>query len=123
MHVVSVDRAQRMLDLRVEGFLTVDEVASSARDVHEAIARLGGDPKDHVTLYDLSAASVASADVIASFRDFMANPVYQPVLGRRIAFVSGSALVTMQLKRVGKDKSEISIFPDRASAVDWLLAA
>lgn len=123
MHVVSTNLGQRLLSVTASGFLVADEVAAAARDVHAAIARMGGDAKDHVTLYDLTAVDVQSADVVALFRDFMANPAYQGLLGRKIAFVSGSALLTMQLKRVQQDLPGIALFSDRTAAINYLLAA
>lgn len=97
-------------------------MAAIAREIHNAIALLGGDSSDHVTLYDLSAVSVASADVIALFRDFVTNEMHRSMLGRKMAFVSASALVTMQLRRVGQDMPQISIFAGQPMAMEWLLA-
>lgn len=123
MGSVNVDRARRLLTVTTTGFVSAEEVAAIAREIHDAIALLGGDSSDHVTLYDLSAVSVASADVIALFRDFVANELYRSMLGRKMAFVSASALVTMQLRRVGKDMPQISIFACQTMAMKWLLAS
>ncbi len=120
MLVVNTNRSRRMLTLTASGFLSLDDVTSGAQGIHDGIAELGGDPQDHVTLYDLSAVDVASQDVVLLFRDFMANPAYASMLGRKIAFVTGSSLFTMQLRRVAKDVGQIEIFTERLSATRWL---
>ena len=123
MRFVTVDRVRRTLTVTTSGFVPADEVAAIAREVHEAIALLGGRSDDHVTLYDLSAVSVAAAEVVALFREYVANEAFQTLLGRRMAFVSTSALLTMQLRRVARDMPQIQIFSDRAAAMEWLLSA
>ena len=123
MHLVSVNRGQRLISVTMSGFVSPTAITAAAADLHDAIHRLGGDPGDHRTLYDLSAVEIAEADVVSQFRAYFAEPEYAPIQARKVAFVTPSALFTLQLKRVQQTRDTIRTFADRPTALTWLLAA
>lgn len=123
MHKVVVNRAQALVSVTAEGFVDDAELAQAAADLHRAIRSLGDQVGRHVTLYDLSGLKVASPATLQRFASYWTDPAVAPLLARRVALVSGSPMVTLQLARVEKVRDTIRVFEDRRTAMAWLLAA
>lgn len=120
MHKVVVNRAQALVSVTASGFVDAAGLAAAAAALHAGIRSLGDRAGKHVTLYDLSELKVASAAVLDRFAAYWSNP--EVALGRRIALVSASPLVTQQLERVSKGRDTLRVFADRREALAWLLA-
>lgn len=123
MHLVSVNRGQRLVSMTISGFVHPAEVAAAATDLHAAIRRLGGEQGTHVTLYDLSNVDIAGAETIAQFRNYFVEPRFASIWARKVALVTQSALFALQLKRVRQERTNIRTFASRSGALTWLLAA
>jgi hypothetical protein len=122
-HKVSVDRATNLVLVQVSGFFTAEGVGTAGEAVREAIRGLGDAAGKHVTLYDFSDVQIAASDAIDAFKAALANPAYQNLRARRIAFVTRSALATLQIKRMRAVREDLEIFEDKPAAIRWLRAA
>ena len=119
MHRIAIDRNQAMVSLVLAGFFSLDDVTSAAADLHAAIRSLGSRMGMHVTLYDMSDLQVAAAPVLERFGRYFSDPAMKPLWARRVAIVSNSALVQMQMQRICRDN--MRVFAMRTDAVTWLL--
>ena len=122
MHKVTVDRIQAMVSMTAGGFFGEAEMLAAAVDLHAAIRSLGDRAGRHVTLYDLTALQVVPPPVVDRFTRYFTDSYMQPLWARRVAMVSRSPLVALQIERVRKVTDIIRVFDDRAAAVRWLLA-
>ncbi|MEI9853089.1 MAG: STAS/SEC14 domain-containing protein [Sphingomonas sp.] len=122
MHSVSLDRARKLLEVRMSGFVSLEDARAAAEELQNAIRSLGADAGHHLTLYDLSEVPIAPAETMALLQDTFANPRFRGLWARKVAFVTSSALGRLQLRRLERAEGELEIFDDRQSALAWLLA-
>lgn len=122
-HVVSISRCNGIVNLRLQGWFDRADADRAAADLHTAIRLLGRGPRGHCTLYDMRGLAVASSDTLAYFQTFFVDPRYASIWVRKVALVSGSALLRLQLQRIQAIRNSIAVFEDRGDAVAWLLAA
>lgn len=120
MHRISVDRAHAMVCMTASGYFSVEATEAAAADLHSAIRSLGSRAGEHVTLYDYTDVAVVSPAVLERFAQYFTAPEMRPLLARKVAFVSGSTLLTMQIQRIQRDN--MRLFATRGEAAAWLLA-
>ncbi|WP_425230303.1 hypothetical protein [Sphingomonas sp.] len=122
MHKVVVDRTHALVCMTADGFFGEADVEAAAADLHAAIRSLGDRAGRHVTLYDLAALKVAPTAVLAKFAHYFSDPSFAPLWACRVALVSTSPLVQLQMERVCAAKPNIRGFTGRREAIAWLLA-
>lgn len=122
MHRVTVDRVQAMVCMTAAGFFDEAGLLAAAADLHAAIRSLGTRAGRHVTLYDLSALQVVPPPIVDRFTRYFTDAYMQPLWARRVALVSGSPLVALQIERVRRVSDTMRVFDNRREAVVWLLA-
>lgn len=109
---------RNLLDVRMAGFFTLDDVARYRAAITTASRELGGDPGRQIMLCDISGMRIQSQDVVEAFRQNMADPVYGR---RRVALVVTATLARSQAQRaVGR--REARMFTSRADAETWLFS-
>ncbi|KQT32417.1 hypothetical protein ASG29_11560 [Sphingomonas sp. Leaf412] len=121
MYKVVVDRSHAMVNVVAEGFVTEAEIGEAAGALHGAIRSLGERAGSHVTLYDFARLDIASPKVLARFATYFTDPIYSAIWARRVALVTGSPLVHLQMARVRSDRVNLRVFDDRRAAIAWLL--
>lgn len=121
-HTITVDRALKLLDVRMTGFPTPEDVSWIGEEVRAAVRSLGSDAGQHVTLYDVSTIAVVSAATIETLKETLDNPAVRELWARKVAYVVGSALGRLQLQRIREVRSDLGIFDTREEALDWLLS-
>ena len=109
MYSIAVDRERRIVCATMSGFFSEEEVAAFARDEQAAAASLGCPSGQFGLLIEGSGGLIQSQDVAAAFRALMAD---LPLKAGRIAMVTGSALLKLQLRRM--------ITSDRAAVFDTM---
>lgn len=120
MHRITVDRSHLMVCMVASGFFTMEQLERAAADLHAAIRALGPHVGQHVTLYDYTGAKVVPGPVLERLGRYFTDAYMQPLWARRVAFVTASALVSMQLVRIQREN--MRLFTDRREATNWLLA-
>lgn len=120
-HSITVDRASKLIDVRMTGFPTPEDIAWIGEEVRAAVRSLGGDAGKHLTLYDVSAITVVSPATIAAVKETFDNPAVRPLWSRRIAYVVGSALARLQMQQIREVRTDLAVFDNRADALAWLL--
>ncbi|UZK65676.1 hypothetical protein [Sphingomonas sp. M1-B02] len=121
MQTINVDRARKLVDVRLTGFLSPEDVAWTGEEVRAAIRTLGDDVGKHVTLYDVSEIQVAPAATVEALQRTFTNPTVRTMWARKVAFVTPSALTRLQVQRLREAREDIGIFENRAQAIEWLL--
>lgn len=121
MHTVRVDLVRKLVEVKLVGFFAADQVAPVAVAVRDAIRSLGKAAGQHSTLYDVSEADISPGSTIAAIAAAFADPAFDAVRARRVAFVSPSALARMQIQRLRSGREDIAIFAAREAAIAWLL--
>ena len=122
VQTIHVDHANKLVDVRLSGFFSAEDVGWTGEELRAAVRTLGENIGAHVTLYDVSDALVAPPETVEALKQSFANPAVRPLWARKVAFCASSALVRMQLKRLQQVRADIGVFEDRASALKWLLA-
>ncbi|WP_066800299.1 hypothetical protein [Sphingomonas soli] len=118
---IRVDRAHKLIEVRIGGFVTPEDASWLGEQVREAVRSFGDDIGQHLTLYDTSDVPVVPPATIELLQQTFANPTVRQIWARKIAFVVGTALTRLQAQRLREVRPDIGIFDDRKSAIDWLL--
>lgn len=120
-HWITVDRARKLVDLRLEGLLSPEDVAWIGEEVRAAILALGDDVGKHVTLYDASGVQVVPQATVELLKHTFDNPAVRALWARKVAFVVTTALARLQVQRLKEIRPDVGIFDDRETAIAWLL--
>lgn len=115
---IAIEPLKKLLRVTLTGFLSVDNIGQYVAAKNAALARLGAAPNQHVTLCDVSKCLIQSQDVALEFQKMIGDPRY---MSRRIAFVTGSSLARMQVRRL-LTRSGGSCFDTVREAETWLLS-
>ncbi len=115
---IRLNRDRNLLDVRLGGFFTLDDVARYRSAITAASRELGGDPGQQIMLCDISDMRIQSQDVVEAFRQNMADPLYAR---RRVALIVTATLARTQAQRaVGR--REARMFTSRVDAEAWLFS-
>ncbi|WP_213982430.1 STAS/SEC14 domain-containing protein [Sphingomonas sp. dw_22] len=121
-HWITVDRARKLVDLRLEGLLSPEDAAWIGEELRAAIRTLGDDVGKHVTLYDASGVQVVPQATVNLLKSTFDNPAVRALWARKVAFVVTTALARRQVQRLKEVRADVGIFDDRETAIAWLLA-
>ena len=115
MYSIDVDRGRRIVRAHLSGFFTSEEVAAFAREEQAAAASLmpGG---VFGLLLDATGATAQAQDIVAAFHGLFHD---LPIKAARIAVVTNSALLTIQLRRMS-DPARTRVFEAVGAAAAWL---
>lgn len=105
-----------LLQVTLLGFFEPDDIAALRLDLIGAIASLRCPAGEHLSLYDVRECKIQSQQVVQAFR---AMSDRRGLVARRIAVVTGSSLMKMQIPRILVDR-ESACFDDPATARAWL---
>ncbi len=123
VQTIHVDRANKLVDVRIGGFVAPEDASWLGEEVRAAIRALHRETGEHVTLYDVTGLSIAPASTIEMVKCMFAHPEVRLLWARKVAIVTESALARLQMQRLRDARSDIAIFDARADAIEWLLAA
>jgi hypothetical protein len=118
---IEIDRSRDLIRIRMGGLFTLDDIAAFLEARRRAHAELGCAPNQHLTLNDLRTMKIQSQEVVAAFRDMLADPAFR---SRRLAFVAAQTLARSQLVRAlgGRDARDARFFDYIEDAEAWLFA-
>jgi hypothetical protein len=116
-HSINVDPSTSTVTITVTGFFDQPALMRLVADREEAYKKLRCPPNQHVTLCDVSDCALQSQDMVAGFRQMIADPRRR---SRRLAFVVGSSLARMQIRRMIAGRDDVLCFVDRNEAAAWL---
>lgn len=117
MYSITVDHAQRIVSARLWGFFGTEEVQAFARDEQAAAASLGCPSGTFGLLLETPGGMLQTQEVVVAFQRLLAE---LPLKAGRVAIVSESALLKMQLRRIMTGE-RTGVFDDRAAALDWIV--
>ena len=115
---IEIDRSRDLIRIRMGGLFTLDDIAAFLEARRRAHAELGCAPNQHLTLNDLRTMKIQSQDVVAAFRNMLADPAFR---SRRLAFVAAQTLARSQLMRA-LDGRDARFFDYIEDAEAWLFA-
>jgi len=113
---ITIDRQRGLLRIVLGGFFSLDDVARYSAAKNAALQKLGCGRNQHLTLCDVSACVLQSQEIVAAFQKMTDDPRYR---SRRLAFVSGSSLSRMQIRRI-LTRDAAACFSNVAEAEAWL---
>jgi hypothetical protein len=119
---VDVERAQRLVFVRVAGVPSPEDIGWIAEEVRAAILSLGTDAGNHRTLYDVRGVHVlpqVTADYV--LKDFADTERTQ--WAHRLAFVASTMLTRLQIRRIVEVRPGAMLFDDVEAARAWLLGS
>ena len=120
MFEVETNHSERLIFLRMEGVLSVDEAHACAAAKEAAVESLGP-PYVHSTLVDIRDLRLQAQEIFAIFTNFVATTKHK---SRRIAIVGGEGTARMQFRRVAERaplRDDMRFFTEVGEARDWLL--
>ena len=113
---MAIEPRRCLLRVTMSGFFALEDVAALEADRCRALDRLGCARNQHFTLVDVSACKLQPQDVVRAFQSALAKPRY---MSRRIAFVTGSSLARMQVRRM-LTRDDADFFDTVEAAEAWL---
>jgi hypothetical protein len=115
---ITIEPRRKLMRITLEGFFALENVAELVAEKALALARLGCARNQHYTLVDVSACKLQPQNVVIAFQTALADP---RVMSKRIAFVTGSSLARMQVRRmIARDDADF--FDSVTAAEVWLFA-
>jgi hypothetical protein len=121
MFEVETNHSERLIILRMEGVLSIDEAHACAAAKEAAVDRLGPPYDAHSTLLDIRELRLQPQEIFAIFTSFVATTKHK---SRRIAIVGGEGTARMQFRRVAERaplRDDMRFFTEVDEARDWLL--
>jgi hypothetical protein len=116
MYSITVDRPRRIVCVTMSGFFSAEEVSAFARDEQAAAASLQCPSGQFGLLLQAGGGMTQSQDVVAAFQALMID---LPLKAGRIAIVSGSALLKLQLRRI-MTSERTGVFDTTDDARAWI---
>ena len=120
MYRITTDLAKAIIEVKVEGFWSVDQVETFARDFAAQVARVALTGKRQAVLYDYTDITIQSQVVIGMLQDMARADDYK---SRRVALYSSGRMAVLQARRVAASSERFAVFDDRRAALAWLAAA
>jgi hypothetical protein len=117
MYTIAVDGRRRLVEVAINGFWTPEVFAAYAADLQRAIAKIPPSAEGHVTLADVSNASIQPQQLVEAFQRFIGRGD-RP--SRRIALYTDAVLPRMQCKRISGGNPNVQVFATREEAEAWL---
>lgn len=122
MFKIILDRPGSLVFVRIRGFLEADDVASIIAETRKAGQSLGAGARPYDLLCDLTDTKVGSLAASDRFRDLINDDSTQHLWARRVAYVTPSALLRLQITPACARRPDIRIFDARRPALAWLQA-
>ena len=115
---IRTDTDRSIVRIAMAGFFAPGDVAGFLAAREAAHARLTCPPNQHCTINDIREIKIQAQDVVAAFRDVLADPAYR---SRKLAFVIAPTLARTQLTRAIGSRS-VRMFDSPEAAEAWVLA-
>lgn len=116
MYEITTEPHRKLVDLKLIGKLTREQVAQLYRDEHRAILEMGCRPGDHLCIVDLTACSLQLQEVAQAFQ----SEIKSHGGARRLAIFTGAALARMQARRIARERADVAISETRHEVEAWL---
>jgi hypothetical protein len=115
-YTVTIDPRLGLLRITLGGFFELTDVEALETEKKAALVQLGRQRNGHLTLVDVSECKLQAQTVFGAFQSAIGDPRY---MARRLAFVTGSSLVRMQVRRM-TSRDNMAFFTTIADAEAWL---
>ncbi|CAN5293649.1 hypothetical protein BH11PSE5_BH11PSE5_30160 [soil metagenome] len=119
MFEVSNDLRQRLITVRLSGFLTLPEVDDFFAEEQRQAQASGYRSNDFLLLVEAEGSVIQSQDIVTSIIEHIARA---PLRARRVAVVREGTMTKLQTQRMLANRENASIFGERSDALNWLLA-
>ncbi|WP_156025747.1 hypothetical protein [Sphingomonas phyllosphaerae] len=108
--------AQRILSVRVEGNLSLNDVEELKTAQRSAIDLVGWLVQEYSLIVDITDAKIQDTSVASALDKLRTDPSLEP---SRLAFVHGSSPAKLQVRRLATQRGD-GVFETSAEARDWL---
>ncbi len=120
MYRITTDLAKAIIEIKLEGFWSLDQVDQLSRDLAAQAARVALTGRRQAVLYDYTDVTIQSQDVIGVLQGMARNDDFK---SRRVALYSAGRMAVQQARRVAAASDRFAVFDNRGAALDWLAAA
>lgn len=117
MYAIKADMNSAIIEVRVDGFLTPDDIKAFHAEMMREVRAMRLQGKRQSILYDYTDAVIQSQEVVAALKDLADSDAFA---SRRVALYSGGQLARMQATRIAAGDARFRIFDSRDDAVAWL---
>lgn len=114
-YAITADRRRERVRIRISGFFSVAKVEAFSRDEQAAARSLALGSGAFDLLIETPEGTTQSPEVVAAFQHIADH---SPLKARRIAIVSHSTLLRLQLRRIARGRT--GIFGSTSDAEAWL---
>lgn len=118
MHTIHVDSENALVEVRITGFWTTDDVAAFGRDLLAATTVFLATGRSFNTFYDYSEAIIQPQAVVAAFQTLALSTIAH---SRRAALFTENGMARQQARRIAAVRPDMAVFDDRAAAMAWLM--
>ncbi|MEH3121607.1 MAG: hypothetical protein PGN16_06435 [Sphingomonas phyllosphaerae] len=108
--------SQRILSVRIEGSLSIEDVRRLRDAQSSAIETVGWRARGYGLLVDISGSKIQDSAVASALDGLRTDPTIEP---RHMAFVHGGAAAKMQVRRLASARGD-AVFDVAAEAIAWL---
>jgi hypothetical protein len=116
---ITIEPERKLLRVTLGGFFDLQDVIALENEKRAALLRLGCAQNEHLSLIDVSGCKLQSQDVVQAFQSAIGDKRY---MSKRIAFVTGSSLARMQVRRM-LERKDAAFFETVEAAEAWLFEA
>lgn len=114
--IVEPSVPERILSIRIEGSLSLDDVKRLRSTQLSAIALVGWQARDYGLLVDITDSKIQGAAVASALDALRTDPSLAP---RCMAFIHGASAAKIQVRRLAAIRGD-GVFASRADALAWL---
>lgn len=108
--------AQRVLSVRIEGNLSLNDVEQLRAAQRSAIDLVGWLVRDYSLIVDITEAKIQDTTVASALDNLRTDPSLEP---SRLAFVHGCSPAKLQVRRLATQRGD-GVFETSAKALAWL---
>lgn len=118
MYEIKTDLAKAIVEVKIDGFWSLDHVDALARDLSQHVARIALTGKRQAMLYDYTDVVLQSQAVVGALQDLARCDAFK---SRRVALYSAGRTGRLQATRVASAAGDrFALFDDRGAAMAWL---
>ncbi len=119
MYEITTDLAKAIIEIKLEGFWSMEQVEAFGHDLAAQAARVALTGRRQAVLYDYTDVVIQSQDVIGALQAMARNDDFK---SRRVALYSAGRMAVQQARRVAAASDRFAVFDDRRAALAWLAA-
>ena len=117
MYDIKTDTRLNIVEITLEGLCSMDEFTAFVGDLCTTLGRYPPGSKPPASLYNFTNALIQTQEVVAAMIALAENPAMKQ---RTVALYTDGALARRQAQRIADRRTNMRVFNNRQSALDWI---